>query len=328
VADSQDFDPEDTIPPVFGVGGYLVPAPYGPITCLRPLTRGFEVQLEPSKKEIRIGRAYPPDVHAHLPFASVSWVHATLFREDDQNLRVFDEGSKNGTVILHRGGLPQRIWQHEGGGVLQVGHRLCLGEVEMMPLDDRLQHAAHTVTEWLPPDDHRGADAALGAVIDTAPLVIPHSDRDAVLPLLRVLHAASSRRTFPLTCIDVMPTELGGLDETFTRAGCGMLVVDLRRRRRVPPQFAEALFSPKYHLWPVFVGQSLKRVYKLFGEHRRQGQPWELPRPFVMLDAYPPRRAEAGSIDENAPDSSSGRDTAVPDELAIARARRRGLPPK
>ena len=160
------------MPIKYGVGGWLAKPPRAPITALHFIGRGFEVPLDPTMNEIRVGRAFPPDVDVHIPFGIVSRQHATL-RRDSEGLRVTDGGSQNGTSTAYVD--EQRTWRHtanQQGPKLHAGDRLYLGSIQARALDDRGRQLVELLSRWMPRENYRAVDAAVEAILVQRPLVL------------------------------------------------------------------------------------------------------------------------------------------------------------
>ena len=246
-----------------GVGGVLIPALHDAITSLRFLRRGFDVGLDPNKTELRVGRAFPPDVDVYMPFDSISRAHAVLRREGPA-LWVEDLGSHNGTAIAPRG------WNfyRSTSALINVGDRVQFGAVETMALDERLRGVSKTLERWICPNAFDEVDAALDAVIDQRMLVLRWRKANEVLELAEAIHGGSSRRGFPFTRLEKPVGSPEAVDKLLTRAGCGVLFIDLYAHPKLPQRFLDALFSDKYHIWPIVVADSYESVVAAFGAER------------------------------------------------------------
>jgi len=275
----------------YGVGGWLAKPPRDPITALHFVGRGFEIALDPAMNEFRIGRAFPPDVDVHVPFGIVSRQHATL-RRDGEGLRVSDGGSQNGTSTAYLN--EQRTWRHianQEGPKLHAGDRLYLGSIQARALDDRGRQLVELLSRWMPRENYRAVDAAVEAILVQRPLVLNDTRAKYVEELARGIHALSDRREFPFTVIEKPPGLPRTFDKVFTRAGCGVVFIDLWKTPKLPRRFLEALLSKHYHLWPMFVGHTEEldldlRVALSRGQHVPHYQPIEISFPEEVRERF------------------------------------------
>jgi len=243
-----------------GIGGVPPYPPQGPITALRVLEHGFEVTLDPTRKEQLIGRDGPPYSDIQLPLPSISRVHASLTRPQSM-LEVTDHGSRNGIGYAQRGSRGYVRCKSLG---VNVGDRFKLGSVCMLALDERTHQLAKPLAEYFGPGAHEEVDRALEAIANSHMLNFYGQRAEQVVELARTLHEHSMRKDYPFTRVDAVPKTEAGITELCTRAGCGTMFLDLTKPFRVPSQFAQNLVSDYFHLWPITVTSAHDEIYKRF----------------------------------------------------------------
>lgn len=244
-----------------GIGG-VPPYPLpGPITAFRVLGHGFEVTLDPARKEQLIGRDGPPNSDIKLPLPSISRVHAMLSRPREGVLEVTDQGSRNGIGFADRW---SRCYVRCEVLGLNIGDRFKLGSVPLLALDDQTHKLAKPLTEHFGPGAHEEVDHALEAIANSHMLNFYGQRGDQVVELARTLHEHSMRKDYPFTQVNAVPETEAAITELCTQAGCGTIFLDLTKPFHVPPQFARNLVSDYFHLWPITVTSAPDEIYTRF----------------------------------------------------------------
>jgi hypothetical protein len=207
------------------------------------MNHGSQVMLDPLRDEFVIGRARPPRTDVRLLAPSVSREHA-LLRRIPTGIEVIDRASTNGIRLPRIGALrAERL-------TVGVGDRFCLGEAELLALDDMTYGLMPSLRRHLPGQTHDGIDHAFEAVIHGYVMAIYSEDADNYLEFARALHANSIRREYPFVHLTQAP-EAG--EELCLASRGGTVFLDMSRPFHVPHNVAQSLFLGALDLWTIIM---------------------------------------------------------------------------
>jgi len=236
----------------------------GPVTSLRVLGQGFDVDLDPSQRAQRVGRYGPPTADVRLPLPSISREHALLTRVG-KALEVTDLKSRNGIGYAHA--LHTGAYIRCEKFIVNVGDRFAFGDIGLLALDARTRRLATQLTACFGSNACDAVDRALTAVIRGDMLFI-HGSADApFLELAQTLHRYSTRQRYPLMKCDGASTSNEEIDQVCLRAAGGTMVLDMTRPFTVPARLAQHLLSSHFNLWPIVIttADTPRKVLQCFG---------------------------------------------------------------
>jgi hypothetical protein len=105
-------------------------------------------------------------------------------------------------------------------------------------------------------------DSALAAVLwpwpfPKRPIILHGARSEEVVELARTIHEHTTRRDFPFTQVNTVPTSDVAIEALCTQGGCGTLFLDLTTPVELPPLLLRHLFADqdhdRYHLGTIAV---------------------------------------------------------------------------
>jgi len=133
------------------------------------------------------------------------------------------------------------------------GDRFMVKGLTVLALDEPTYQLVQPLTVYCGIGAHDDVDSALAAILWRRPILLHGSRSEDVLGLAREIHEHSTRRGFPFTQVDTVPTNDAAIEALCTQAGCGTVFLDLTQPLELPRAFVRALFSEHFHLWTIAV---------------------------------------------------------------------------
>jgi len=158
-----------------------------------------------------------------------------------------------------------------------VGTEFMFKGLAVLALDEPTRQLIEPLTAYCGLSAHSDVDSALRAILrpyPKRPLILQGARAADVAELARTIHEHTTRKGFPFTQVNTVPTSDAAIEALCTQGGCGTLFLDLTTPVTLPSSLVRHLLAnldfsslerDHYHLATIAVASTTHDAFRCFG---------------------------------------------------------------